>query len=124
MLIALISSSNSLNFSLFSSNSFSTFKTPKYNIADSYLLISSEISLYKEASSACLTKLFNWFSVCFIRSSAFFKLFSAAFNLNSASCLLACKPPIPAASSSMALLSVGLAVIKAPTRPWLTIEGE
>ena len=53
-----------------------------------------------------------------------FKLFSAALNLNSASCLLTCKPDIPAASSRIALLSVGFAVTNAPIRPWLIIEGE
>ena len=57
-------------------------------------------------------------------SSAFLRLFSAAFNLSSASCLLACSPPMPAASSNIALLSVGFAVIKDPTFPWLTIDGE
>ena len=50
-------------------------------------------------------------------SSAFLRLFSAAFNLSSASCLLACSPPMPAASSNIALLSVGFAVIKDPTFP-------
>ena len=57
-------------------------------------------------------------------SSAFLRLFSAAVNLSSASCLLACRPPMPAASSRIALLSVGFAVINEPTFPWLTIEGE
>ena len=117
MFTALISSSNSFSLSLFSSISFSTWIEFKNIIAASYLLISSEISLYFDASSACLTKFLSWFSVCFIKSSAFFKLFSAAFNLSSASCLLACNPAIPAASSNIALRSVGFAVIKAPTRP-------
>ena len=33
-------------------------------------------------------------------------------------------PEIPAASSRIALLSVGFAVTKAPILPWLIIEGE
>ena len=82
------------------------------------------MSLYLVASSACFNKFLSWFSICFIISSAFFKLFSAAVSLSSASCLLTCRPPIPAASSKIALRSVGFAVTKDPTLPWLTIEGE
>ena len=70
----------------------------------------------EEASSACFCKFASCLSCCLLNSSALFKLFSAALNLSSASCLLTCKPAIPAASSSIALLSAGFAVTKAPIR--------
>ena len=62
-------------------------------------------------------RLANCFSCCLLSSSALLRLFSAAPNLNSASCLLTCKPEIPAASSKIALRSVGFAVTKEPIRP-------
>ena len=80
--------------------------------------------MYFVASSACFWRFANCFSCCLLNSSALFKLFSAAPNLNSASCLLTCKPDIPAASSKIALLSVGFAVTNAPILPWLIIDGE
>ena len=61
----------------------------KFYFLNNNFLISLEISLYLVASSACFLRLSNCFSCCFFNSSALFKLFSAAFNLVSASCLLA-----------------------------------
>ena len=55
------------------------------------------------------------------RSSARARLASAARSFSSASWRRACRPVMPAASSSTARRSSGLAVTSAPTRPWLTI---
>ena len=52
----------------------------------------------------------------------FFLKTSADFNFNSASCLLACSPVIPAASSNKILLSSGFEFINLCISPCATID--
>ncbi len=69
---------------------------------------------------ACFFRPSNWLCSVVMTSSSRVRLVSAALRRSSASWRRECRPLIPAASSSRPRRSIGLALMIAPMRPWLT----